>query len=498
MDPSKILVWNVRGLNSSARQDSVRMLVQSIRADIVCLQETKMEGISQWFVLSTLGPDFCHFVFVPSVGASGGILVAWKQALGTAGNFRVDNHCVSVQFLPTDSEPWWLTCVYGPQGNEEKINFLQELRFIRTHCHGPWMVAGDFNLIYKEEDKNNANLNRAMMGRFRRALDDLALKELPLIGRKFTWSCGGNSPTLSRLDRVFSTMEWENLFPSCLLQSTASMDSDHCPLIIGLNDMLPGKGRFHFASFWPKLEGFHEVVGQAWGSVEARACPLETLSLKFKCLTRALQNWSKKCIGNIGAQLGIAREIIHQLEIAQDSRQLSEGELWLLHSLRKHSLALSSMQRTIARVRSRINWLKDGDANTALFHAHVRHRKRKNFISQIIVDDQVLTSHEDKAADIFYSYDQLLGTSGQRDLTINLEELNLSQIDLADLELPFSEDEVWNTIKHLPPDKAPGPDGYTGCFYKICWPVIKSDLMAAISAVQLGILGTCSFLTQHC
>ena len=203
MDPSKILVWNVRGLNSSARQDSVRMLVQSIRADIVCLQETKMEGISQWFVLSTLGPGFCHFVFVPSVGASGGILVAWKQALGTAGNFRVDNHCASVQFLPTDSEPWWLTCVYGPQGNEEKINFLQELRLIRTHCHGPWMVAGDFNLIYREEDKNNANLNRAMMGRFRRALDDLALKELPLIGRKFTWSGGGNSPTLSRLDQVF-------------------------------------------------------------------------------------------------------------------------------------------------------------------------------------------------------------------------------------------------------------------------------------------------------
>jgi len=98
----------------------------------------------------------------------------------------------------------------------------------------------------------------------------------------------------------------------------------------------------------------------------------------------------------------------------------------------------------------------------------------------------VLTSHEDKAAAIFYFYDQLLGTSGQRDLTINLEELNLSQIDLTDLELPFSEDEVWNTIKHLPPDKAPGPDGYTGRFYKICWPVIKPDLMAAISAVQRG------------
>jgi len=24
-------------------------------------------------------------------------------------------------------------------------------------CPGPWMVAGDFNLIYEDEDKNNVN-----------------------------------------------------------------------------------------------------------------------------------------------------------------------------------------------------------------------------------------------------------------------------------------------------------------------------------------------------
>ncbi|KAL5670088.1 hypothetical protein ACJX0J_022309, partial [Zea mays] len=36
--------------------------------------------------------------------------------------------------------------------------------------------VGDFNLIYKAEDKNNGNLNRAMMGRFRRAA--IAWKEI--------------------------------------------------------------------------------------------------------------------------------------------------------------------------------------------------------------------------------------------------------------------------------------------------------------------------------
>jgi hypothetical protein len=52
----------------------------------------------------------------------------------------------------------------------------------------------------------------------------------------------------------------------------------------------------------------------------------------------------------------------------------------------------------------------------------------------------------------------------------------------------------------LPSDKAPGPDGYTGRFYKVCWPIIKRDVMAVISAIwcrkfgQFGRLNT-TFVT---
>jgi hypothetical protein len=41
MDPKKILIWNVRGLSSTPRQDSVRTIVHASRANIVCIQETK-------------------------------------------------------------------------------------------------------------------------------------------------------------------------------------------------------------------------------------------------------------------------------------------------------------------------------------------------------------------------------------------------------------------------------------------------------------------------
>jgi hypothetical protein len=42
------------------------------------------------------------------------------------------------------------------------------------------MLAGDFNMIYCSEDKNNENVNWTMMGRFHRFVNDLELKEIPL------------------------------------------------------------------------------------------------------------------------------------------------------------------------------------------------------------------------------------------------------------------------------------------------------------------------------
>ena len=256
------------------------------------------------------------------------------------------------------------------------------------------------------------------------------------------------------------------------------------PLLLGLNDVQPTMARFHFESFWTKQEGFQDAVEAAWSSVPRSNCPFDTLAKKFRATVRGLQSWSQKQIGHINTQLGLAREILHQLEIAQDHRNLSALEVWFRNKLKVHSLALSSLQRTITRSRSRITWLSEGDANTALFHFHARHRKRKNFISKLTSDEgSILTKHEEKEKNIFDFYSSLIGSSTDREVTINLEELNMLSFDLADLEAPFTEEEVWKTIKSLPADKAPGPDGFTGKFYLVCWPIIKPEIMAAISAL---------------
>ena len=125
-------------------------------------------------------------------------------------------------------------------------------------------------------------------------------------------------------------------------------------------------------------------------------------------------------------------------------------------------------------------------ANTSFFHKQACFRAQKNFISKLIDGDRVATAQEDKHQILFDHFNNLIGTARFRDTTLELAAFHRAGIDLSELEAPFSEEEVWETIKSLPPDRAPGPDGYTGRFYKSCWPIIKFDLMAALISLQQG------------
>ena len=62
------------------------------------------------------------------------------------------------------------------------------------------------------------------------------------------------------------------------------------------------------------------------------------------------------------------------------------------------------------------------------------------------------------------------------DLLENIPSLVKGE-DNKEMEKPFSETKVCNTIWGMDPDKAPGPDGFTAHFYKICWETIKKYLL---------------------
>ena len=69
-----------------------------------------------------------------------------------------------------------------------------------------------------------------------------------------------------------------------------------------------------------------------------------------------------------------------------------------------------------------------------------------------------------------------------RSIDFNWEELDLETHYLACLGDPITEDEVRDAINQMPGDKAPGPDGFTGLFFKKCWSTIKVDVMRVVSS----------------
>ena len=89
MDPSNVLVWNVRGLNDRGRRDNVHKVVDSCRPNIICLQETKLAHISERDVLGFLGRDYRKFVYPPAQGTRGGILGAWREDVFMVDHWKV-------------------------------------------------------------------------------------------------------------------------------------------------------------------------------------------------------------------------------------------------------------------------------------------------------------------------------------------------------------------------------------------------------------------------
>jgi hypothetical protein len=72
----ELLCWNPRGLNDSAKRDSVREVVDSLRVNLVCFQETNMVVIDLFIVNQCLGPSFDGFDYLPAEDTRGGILLA--------------------------------------------------------------------------------------------------------------------------------------------------------------------------------------------------------------------------------------------------------------------------------------------------------------------------------------------------------------------------------------------------------------------------------------
>ncbi|XP_066392289.1 uncharacterized protein [Miscanthus floridulus] len=412
-----LLNWNVRGLNDGSRRDTVNELVRNTGSTVVCLQETKLQAIDRNVVTRTVGSKFADsFAVLPAAQTRGGILLAVNQDFFDLSDVVLTAHAITATItMRADGIKWQITVVYGPQGDDVKLQFLQELRSIPPPDHSRWLIA---------------------------AFDHLRLKEIKLNGRRFTWSNEQDNPTLTRIDRLLCTPEWELIFPASFLHSLSSLMSDYTPLLLQGEVDHYRNTSFRFENFWTKVDGFHEVVQDAWNKPVYSALPLKRLHIKLARVAKAIKRWHKEKIGDTRLQLAIVKEVLLQLELAQESRMLMSQELDLCRRLKTRSVGLAAIEKSRIRQRSRLTYIRCGDTNIKFFHIRANARQRKNYIHCLHTERGMVMAHEEKQKVTGVYFRSHIGSTTPRPTAFNWQSLGYTVHDLIELEAPFSKEEM--------------------------------------------------------
>jgi exonuclease III len=123
-----VLCWNIHGLNAKPKQLALLNAIKLSGCSVICLQETKKHEVALAFIRSCCPSSLDEFVYVPSTGASSGLIVIWNSSIFTRMVMHCELFALSVHFTSTQSaQSWTLVNIYGPCTGENRENFVQWL-----------------------------------------------------------------------------------------------------------------------------------------------------------------------------------------------------------------------------------------------------------------------------------------------------------------------------------------------------------------------------------
>jgi hypothetical protein len=106
----------------------------------VCRRQKK-EYFDQKFIRGFCPRRFDNFVYSPSVGALGGILVVWNSSVFAGTLIEVQHFGIIIKFKYVHSnQQWTMVNVYGPCQGEERDNFVQWLYNLNVPDDEDWLL----------------------------------------------------------------------------------------------------------------------------------------------------------------------------------------------------------------------------------------------------------------------------------------------------------------------------------------------------------------------
>lgn len=483
--------WNCRGLGNPP---TVQVLIKEInlkQPTFLFLSETRLLCSELYQTRVRLGFD-AHFGVdcdLSHGGRRGGLCLLWKEGVDVNILSASLHHIDALMHGAGTSQTWRFSGIYGWAEEQNKPLTWQLLQSLADQDL-PWLCLGDFNEILYLHEKQGGHLREHdKMEAFRSVLGECGLEDLGFKGFPFTWTNGqkGNDNIQERLDRCLANGKWQELFPHFAVEHLVRLQSDHSPLLTIWNKKARLNSRrkrkpFRFEAMWLHNDTCPNVIQSTWMKRDVAASP-PALKQKLGEVATALKEWEKINVGHVSTRINDLSAAISCIQQATPSHENIEQ----LRALEGEHRALLILEESLWKQRSRMNWLSEGDKNTAFFHRAASGRRRRNSIDRIKDSNDQWEEDPGRMEDIFLSYfENIFTTELQNDVDdvissisrkINLEEATA-------LSKNFTEEDVIAALNQMHPLKAPGPDGMPALFYSKFWSVIKPDLLAVV----LGIL----------
>lgn len=146
---------------------------------------------------------------------------------------------------------------------------------------------------------------------------------------------------------------------------------------------------------------------------------------------------------NLPSRIQSLKSHIDVLETRGEVNVLSKKEVAELHSLSVDLHSLSKANASITWQQSRLLWLREGDANSKYFHAIMSGRRRKNAMSSIVVDNNIVDGVSNVREAVFNHFMHHFQTQAvHRHQVDNLHFRKLSVVEGVHLTCPFNVEEV--------------------------------------------------------
>lgn len=467
--------------------------------DILAVEETLItdESTFKAFTSDWKGPRFCS----PASGKSAGVAVFFSERFdGRLVSWKRDTEGRVISFLVSHSNcKFNVVCIYAPTQPSQRNSFLQSFhRFFFANAN--LIICGDFNCYDSNRDKFGGNpvLSKELPHiKLHFDLIDIWRSLHPRISQ-FTWF-NSDLSIASRLDTFLVSRNFRDCVQNCEISPCSYSDHDFVFLDVNLaNSFQHGPGLWKFNNSLLSDEGFcaeirsvidrfsefkHVFLSAAdlWESLKA---DLKRVSIQFSRSTAKNRAYDRVTLTNKLIKLKallVAGNTSVKPEISRTETDLN---------------ALYSKEMEGAKIRSRAQWLEEGEAPSRFFFQMERERVSKCSVDSIYNPAGVEVSTQEEISRAHVDFYSALFSRDDIDHTI-LDELlshvnaRLSVDEASSCDGQLSLQELTTALAGMARNKSPGPDGLSVEFFAVFWPRLGPLLVNVINeAYTSGCLPT--------